>query len=433
METDEKKKITTKMQNQYTTEEDLLIMTGISHINSIKRSTRKHKSKNNIERIEFEPKSYKKVSELHNEVQETIHSLDKKIDAIIEKEEKEFLSAYRNHLMRIQHELNLYKAKLDDKEFQLKHDILLNSLEKSLDFFKNEAIRLAELASNQRSDLKKAEMEYEAVIRENTRLETQIKKAKKENKLLQFALRKAEDAKFIQTQYKTESIPLIERPSFHKTKTALCDINYHGKFSDFINCLRLIDCNREQIIKYCEKYYQLLSHRHDEIVADLKLQLNNERRISHKLRIAQGQPLIFRNELEQLFYVCGEEVRRMIVNNKIGKNIQDRVNKTMYQAQNKDEFEGKIYLRTSDKFKVMEQFMCNEKLLGKLYKMIFKDDNNNDMKLNKTQTDLVSRNEDSIFHLVERNDRRHRSAYKTKSQKYCIRNGKLCVKFPEVH
>jgi len=383
----------------YSTEDDLLIMAGISHTQAMKRANRKHLPIDQATISNSVLRSYKKIGEVYEEIQQTINALEERINAIIEKEEKEFLSAYKIHLMKLQQELNLYKAKLDDKEYQLKHDILLNSLESSLDFFKKESIRLAEIVSLQKTEIKRIKNEQENLIKENTFLQSQIKKAKKENKVFQLALRKTEQGNNNQTQ--SEDFPM------QKLESTFLNINYQSKFNDFTKCLRVINCTKEQAIASCEKYFKLYSLRHEDIIRGFKLQINHERQIAHKLKLAQSEPLVSRTELEQQFYDCVEQVRRTAINRK--RDFQQKANKTMCHMLNKD-----MRFKTSDKMKVMELFMCNDKLLKKLYGLVFK----GDLRLNKTEESLNSQLREDL---------------PDKKKKFCVKDGKLCIRFPEVY
>lgn len=58
--------------------------------------------------------------QLTNEIDDEVIRLDNKMDVVLEQHERDFLSAYRKHMIEVQQELNQLKAKGTDVELQLK-------------------------------------------------------------------------------------------------------------------------------------------------------------------------------------------------------------------------------------------------------------------------------------------------------------------------
>jgi len=401
-----------KHKEPYSTEEDLIIMTGIRHSNSLNRPGTVIEVRKPINVPEFLSGSYSKISGLYDELQRIVMSLESKIDEVIEREEKEFLSAYKTHLVKVQNELNLYKAKLDEREYKLKHDHLLVSLRQSLDFFKKETVRLAECVSAQKNQLEKERMSKESLQKENLFLEKQLKKSKQENKLLQRSIKRTEQELNSRTQSEERSKSIsgtLGRSLFRQQDT---------QFTEFLKCLKLIKANKEHVIEYCEKYFQELILRHEEALASLKQQLESEKRVSHKLRIAQTEPLISRTELEQLFYDCAEEVKRNTINRKAKYLSKMKHNRTMYVVGKEDT----CYLLGSDKIRIMEQFMCNEKLLKQLYQLIFPAPKSTGSEI---QVDI----KDNLFEYPDKEGlyKHRRSSTGKGRSKYRVKDGKLCI------
>ena len=90
-------------------------------------------------------------------------------------------------------------------------------------------------------------------------LEKMLKEAKKENKILKLSIG---DNGFESAQLKSESNPL----STYKVK----EINYEGKFTDFMDYLSKEDFSKEEVIEHCKLYFKEFSQRHKEIVSDFK-------------------------------------------------------------------------------------------------------------------------------------------------------------------
>jgi hypothetical protein len=55
-----------------------------------------------------------------NEIDDEVIRLDNRMDMVLEQHERDFLSAYRKHMIEVQQELNQLKAKGTDAELQLK-------------------------------------------------------------------------------------------------------------------------------------------------------------------------------------------------------------------------------------------------------------------------------------------------------------------------
>lgn len=62
----------------------------------------------------------KKIVQATNEIDDEVIRLDNRMDVVLEQHERDFLSAYRKHMIEVQQELNQLKAKGTDAELQLK-------------------------------------------------------------------------------------------------------------------------------------------------------------------------------------------------------------------------------------------------------------------------------------------------------------------------
>ena len=64
----------------------------------------------------------KKIVGLVNSIDEEITQLDNRMDTKLEEHEKDFLAAYRKHMIAVQQELTALKQKGTETELQLKQD-----------------------------------------------------------------------------------------------------------------------------------------------------------------------------------------------------------------------------------------------------------------------------------------------------------------------
>jgi hypothetical protein len=89
-----------------------------------------------------ENEEVKRVLSLHGKLTGVVETLSSKVSGVLQKQEKEFLQAYRAHMYNVQKDLQQLRAKLDDAEMSLKKNDKIRKLEEARDWFREEALRL---------------------------------------------------------------------------------------------------------------------------------------------------------------------------------------------------------------------------------------------------------------------------------------------------
>lgn len=117
--------------------------------------------------------------------------LDTKLDGVLARNEKDFLSAYRAHMYKVQRELQILKDRANVADSSEKRDKKISDLETQLNFFKEDALRLGEASATQKKEIDKWKSRSDALEEDRKFLEQQVKAAKKQNKLIKIALQKA--------------------------------------------------------------------------------------------------------------------------------------------------------------------------------------------------------------------------------------------------
>ncbi len=342
---------------EYRTDEDLLIMTALRHVPQRRTEPKPAQNPEPDLLPEFVLAPCRKIGELHSQLQDIINSLETRIDAAVQKEETEFLAAYKSHLVKIQNELDLYKSKMDSQQYELKHDAVLIALQQSLAFFKEEAARLAGVADAQRKELDQRAAEIDILRKDKTFLESQVRKAQRENKALKLMLQR-NGSELIITPLPCKAEGSAEQEEKTNASTV---VGYNEKLEVFLQCLRFLDCGRDQILDHCRSYFQSTIKKHEELETSLRQQLEKERKAGQRLRNAQTESLCVRSDLERLFCECVEEARHDVFNR--------RMSQTKGFAKEDCSVSGT--LRGSDKVRVMERFLKNERLLQALYGTVF--------------------------------------------------------------
>lgn len=113
------------------------------------------------------------------------------MDTVLEKREKEFLSAYQSHMIEVQKELLDLKRKANEKELKLQQDDKILSLEQELAWIREETMKAREELDNQEvlvADLKQEQME---LTDDSKFLKDQLKECKANNMKLKIGLSKS--------------------------------------------------------------------------------------------------------------------------------------------------------------------------------------------------------------------------------------------------
>jgi chromosome segregation ATPase len=93
-------------------------------------------------------------------------------------------------LVKIQRELLYLKKKAEEAAGRVLNDDSVTNLQKQIDWFKNEALKLDQILENQKKELQKLKSRDLNLVEDRKFLRGQIKDAMKHNKLLQVAVKK---------------------------------------------------------------------------------------------------------------------------------------------------------------------------------------------------------------------------------------------------
>ncbi len=436
---------------QYDPHQGLSEMLAFQHVRHWPQSREQTKP------VQFPPflaDTYENIQKMHGQMQGILDSLDVKLDATIQKEERDFLSAYRSHLQLIQSELLGYRSKLTEQQYQLKRDATLFSMEKSLAFFKEEAIKLDRVGERQRDEIKRLKATIETLERDKHFLELQVKKAKTENKSLHDLLSRASsqddplplappqrNMSAVGEPREKSAGPEIEARSEGAARSSVSSrqLNYNVKFDVLAKSLKVLNPSKEQLLAHCHRYYQLLELKHEEIVASLQQQLAHERKISQKLRSLHTDSITSKSELERLFCDCVEEVRNKFFQSRragLPKRHNISCFATQYDSNAMSAKDPVDLLKKQEKFAIMEHFMSNEKLLSALYATVFRSAAGGKMRPNSSADRVLESIPDQSNRAATATgrglrDRRRVSLAGNRrsavSSSFCVKDGKLLM------
>ncbi|RHY70047.1 hypothetical protein DYB34_008689 [Aphanomyces astaci] len=128
------------------------------------------------------------VREKYTQLHDVVGSLSEKITAVLVRQEKDFLAAYRAHMYNVQKELHDTKEKILRNETLENKSEKIKLLEEERDWYRKEALRLDTFTTNMKKDLKHMKEKLECIEEDRDWLEKQLKASKKQNKLLRAEL-----------------------------------------------------------------------------------------------------------------------------------------------------------------------------------------------------------------------------------------------------
>ena len=125
------------------------------------------------------------VKDEYKKLQLAINELGDKVSGVLQKQETEFLSAYRAHMRNVQKDFQDLRDDIDEKEKAIINNIKVKQLEKERDWYKKEALHLDQVLSK----TKKREIELSEKVEEleedRTWLSNQLKLIMKQKNILE--------------------------------------------------------------------------------------------------------------------------------------------------------------------------------------------------------------------------------------------------------
>mmetsp|Transcript_31542 Transcript_31542/g.35850 ORF Transcript_31542/g.35850 Transcript_31542/m.35850 type:complete len:480 (+) Transcript_31542:41-1480(+) len=308
------------------------------------------------------------VEGLYQELNESVVELDKKIESILAQNEKDFLSAYKMHMLRVQNELKILKGRANEGEMKNQRDDQLTKIEESMKWFRDEALNLGDACNEQKKEIEKWKNRVEHLEEDRKFLEHQIQESKRVNKILKTQLHKQShvnqgseiDEQNPRTMNDTtstvtrRSLPPSERKNRqsgsnwrrgHSTAVAkspnrldqrtrvtgaakLLKENLttkETKFDEFsahrerIKSLITTNWNDEEMM-LCklDKYLWEFKCQQEEDTNELKAIFEQERQKNTRLKTQRANIMTNKNELEAFFLDCVDEVRKEILRRRSG-------------------------------------------------------------------------------------------------------------------
>jgi chromosome segregation ATPase len=231
-----------------------------------------------------------KILDLHSQLQSLADELDEKVEGKLNANENAFFLAYKQFMFSVQKEFKELKQKADEEETKNRRDAKIQSLEKELDWFMNEALRLDELCKKYKKELDKWKGKAEALEDDRQFLENQIKTAKKNNKSLRGAVEKAQTSAYSALVAADEGGRPPALPAPEETLPKV------------VPAIKDVEVSETGLSLELEQKYQ-------HTVKRLREQLTVEQRTVGKLRSAADRAFTEPSEIEAYFAECVDQVK----------------------------------------------------------------------------------------------------------------------------
>jgi hypothetical protein len=338
-------------------------------LTSLKMDTKAHNKQEKRKNLLDPMKSGAKILELHHDLQVLADELDNKVEGKLNNNENAFFLAYKSHMYTVQKEFNELRQKADEEETKTRRDAKISSLEKELDWFMNEALRLDELCKKYKKELDKWKGKADALEDDRQFLQNQIMTAKKNNKNLRSAVEKAQTSAYSALVSSDEASKQVSPMPAQETIAAAPEAR--------TEMLSLTDSG---LSRELEERYQMCVKR-------LKQQLETEQRLAAKMRSVSDRQFGEPSDLESFFLQCIEQVKsdisarrkgaveyqkRLSAGSSIGKHQKD--GKTALKGKGVKDAVAPVTIdqfTVVDRRKVVELLLSSEQVLQFLYDKLF--------------------------------------------------------------
>jgi hypothetical protein len=301
--------------------------------------------------------SYAKSLDLYRQLQDYISNIEKKLEGIVEKKENDFLCAYKASMKNVQKELVEMKSKSDNINSKAIADNKIIDLSKALEWFENEALKLADIVAKQKKESTLLKETSESCQKERDFFEKQAKKWKKKTKLYKATTERAQALCYelinhvsgSKEKYKAkceEAFSLLNTRRHSEASVSIVNSNAHFNFKDVQKgSQQEPTINESQLKGVLREYADSVIMKNETIVKSLNEKLELRQKEITKLKKALNEERNNKGEYEKLFVSCIKTVQ------------QEGVSK---------EITG-----TSEKRRVIELLVSNDDFITTIYNTIF--------------------------------------------------------------
>lgn len=283
-------------------------------------------------------KSEPKMIEYGTKIKNFISKLDDNISIIIKGHETDFLSAYKTIMNQIQIQMSKLRQTSDEQVVMVKNDQAVKNLQGSLVWYQNEAVKLSDACSRLQARYDKVREKIRNFTTENAYLEQQTKLLIRQNQTLKNNL----------TRESTEESIQIKQIEGVKFSQVVENIRYQ------------FNVKNTDLLKSLQRVFDKNEAADEEKIRQVDLEIKEIQGKIKEIAIVQSQMYLRRNESEELFLECVDEMRKEIIR-KRAKTYSIKRAGTSKQTN----------MMMSEREKLIESFVANEDTISFLYEKLF--------------------------------------------------------------
>ena len=333
------------------------------------------------------------IKKQEKDIKGDINNLSATIQAIVDKNHRDFISTFANFMDSVRKDLKLKLEQMEKIEEEKRKINDIRSITCERNYFRLEAIRLSRMTNTLKKNIEDMALKMKLLNENIENLQIKLKDSEGVNKQLLLELEKN-----IKSQKEIERELNIMKDINDNNNTN--KIKYTNNINN-INPEERTDTNSTQAFENERKTQEIILL--NDQMRRLRYELKKEKERSHMALGELNKIYLERNKLENIFIDCVEETRKIIFNRKLKENnggykIRQRigVGKYDYKMNLKTKYESFL---PSDKQSILENFVFNDEVSNIIRDAIFTRPKKEKEKLENTKNIIKNLN------LYEQNSR----------------------------
>ena len=310
----------------------------------------------------------KEIKKQEKDIKGDINNLAQTIQAIVDKNHRDFISTFANFMDSVRKDLKLKLEQMEKIEEEKRKINDIRSIKCERDYFRLEAIKLSRMTNNLKKKIEDMALKMKLLNENVENLQIKLKDSEGVNKQLLLELEKN-----IKSQKEIERELNIMKDINDKNNININKTKNSNNNNININPEERIETNSTQAYENERKTQEIFLL--NDQMRRLRYELKKEKERSHMALGELNKIYLERSKLENIFIDCVEETRKIIFNRKLKENnggykIRQRVGvgKYDYKMNLKTKYESFL---PSDKQSILENFVFNDEVSNIIRDAIF--------------------------------------------------------------
>ena len=310
----------------------------------------------------------KEIKKQEKDIKGDINNLAQTIQAIVDKNHRDFISTFANFMDSVRKDLKLKLEQMEKIEEEKRKINDIRSIKCERDYFRLEAIKLSRMTNNLKKKIEDMAVKMKLLNENVENLQIKLKDSEGVNKQLLLELEKN-----IKSQKEIERELNIMKDINDKNNININKTKNSNNNNININPEERVETNSTQAYENERKTQEIFLL--NDQMRRLRYELKKEKERSHMALGELNKIYLERSKLENIFIDCVEETRKIIFNRKLKENnggykIRQRVGvgKYDYKMNLKTKYESFL---PSDKQSILENFVFNDEVSNIIRDAIF--------------------------------------------------------------